>query len=44
VIDQVLDEQLWLWSSNLLGTRQDMEQVAEAVRKIQANAAELRKA
>ena len=44
VNDQLLEEQLWLWSSNLLGTRQDMEQIAEAVRKIQANAAELRKA
>ena len=35
---------VWLTQTMLLGTRQDMEQVAAAVRKVQAQASELRRA
>ena len=41
--DKLTSEQsLWFTQSMLLGTRQDMEQIAEAVRKIQKNAKELK--
>ena len=36
------EESLWLFQSMLLGTTRDMEQIAEAVRKIQKNANELK--
>jgi hypothetical protein len=35
------EESLWLAQNSLLGTTQNMEQIAEAVRKIQKNAKEL---
>ena len=37
------EQSLWITQSMLLGSRQDMEQIAEAVRKIQKNAHELKK-
>lgn len=40
--DRLCQEAVWLTQTMLLGTRQDMEQIAAAVRKIQANAADLR--
>lgn len=39
--DQLCEEAVWLTQTMLLGTRNDMEQIAEAVRKIQAHAPEL---
>ncbi len=39
--DQVCREAVWFTQNMLLGTRADMEQMAEAIRKIQANAAAL---
>jgi len=41
--EKLCQETVWLGQTTLLGTRQDMEQIAEAVRKIHAFAAELAK-
>jgi dTDP-4-amino-4,6-dideoxygalactose transaminase len=40
--DKLCEEALWLGQNRLLGPKQDMEQVAEAIRKIQKHAAALR--
>ena len=40
--DRLCQEAVWLTQTMLLGTREDMEQIAAAVRKIQANASDLR--
>jgi dTDP-4-amino-4,6-dideoxygalactose transaminase len=42
--DQLCQEAVWLFQSQLLGQRSDMEEIAAAVRKIQAHAGELAKA
>jgi dTDP-4-amino-4,6-dideoxygalactose transaminase len=42
--DRLCTEAVWLIQNMLLGTRRDMEQIAEAVRKVQANASKLAKA
>jgi hypothetical protein len=42
--DRLCDEAVWLTQNMLLGPRGDMDQIAAAVRKIQAHAAELAKA
>jgi dTDP-4-amino-4,6-dideoxygalactose transaminase len=42
--DRLCEEAVWLSQHWLLGTRGDMEQVAEAVRKLQAHAADLLRA
>jgi dTDP-4-amino-4,6-dideoxygalactose transaminase len=42
--DQLCQEAVWFFQNMLLGPRGDMDQIAEAVRKIQANAAALAKA
>lgn len=42
--DRLCDEAVWLTQTMLLGPRSDMDQIAEAVRKIQAGAAGLRSA
>jgi dTDP-4-amino-4,6-dideoxygalactose transaminase len=42
--DQLSDEAVWLTQNLLLGTRRDMEQVAEAVRKVHRHAADLARA
>jgi hypothetical protein len=42
--DRLCQEAVWFFQDMLLGTRSDMDQIAEAVRKIQANAAALAKA
>jgi dTDP-4-amino-4,6-dideoxygalactose transaminase len=39
--DQLCEQAVWFTQSMLLGPRRDMEQIAEAIRKIQASAAEL---
>ncbi len=39
--DKLCDEAVWFTQTMLLGTRRDMEQIAEAVRKIQAHAHDL---
>jgi hypothetical protein len=39
--DRLCTEAVWFTQNMLLGTRQDMDQIAEAVRKIQAQAGEL---
>jgi dTDP-4-amino-4,6-dideoxygalactose transaminase len=39
--DRLCTEAVWFTQNTLLGTRTDMEQIAEAVRKIQAHASEL---
>lgn len=44
VNDQLCQEAVWLTQNMLLGPRRDMEQIAEAVRKIQGNAGKLSKA
>ena len=41
--EKLTDQSLWLGQSVLLGSRQDIEQIAEAMRKIQKNAKELMK-
>lgn len=41
--DQLCEEAVWFTQTMLLGTRRDMEQIAEAIRKIQGHAAELAK-
>jgi hypothetical protein len=40
--DRLCEEAVWLTQTMLLGSREDMEQIAAAVRKIQANASQLR--
>jgi len=42
--DRLCEEAVWFTQNMLLGTRRDMEQIAEAIRKIQSYAAELAKA
>ena len=42
--DQLCEEAVWLTQTMLLGPRQDMDDIAAAIRKIQASAAELAKA
>lgn len=42
--DQLCQEAVWFTQSMLLGPRGDMDQIAEAIRKIQAHAPELAKA
>ncbi len=42
--DRLCEEAVWFTQNMLLGTRRDMEQIAEAIRKIQAHAADLVKA
>ncbi|MDR3621585.1 MAG: DegT/DnrJ/EryC1/StrS family aminotransferase [Paludisphaera borealis] len=42
--DRLCEEAVWFTQNMLLGTRGDMEQIAAAVRKIQAHGAELAKA
>jgi len=42
--DRLCEEAVWLTQNMLLGPRRDMDQIAEAVRKIQTNAAELPRA
>ena len=44
VNDLLCSQGVWLTQTMLLGTRQDMELVAAALRKVQAQAEELRKA
>ena len=39
--DKLCEEAVWFTQTMLLGTRRDMEQIAEAVRKIQAHAQDL---
>jgi dTDP-4-amino-4,6-dideoxygalactose transaminase len=39
--DRLCDEAVWFYQTMLLGTRQDMDQIAEAIRKIQRHAGEL---
>ena len=41
---QLCEEAVWFTQTMLLGPAQDMDQIAAAVRKIQASAAELAKA
>jgi len=41
VNDQLCAEAVWIMQSNFLGTRADMDQIAEGIRKIQASAAEV---
>jgi hypothetical protein len=42
--DRLCSEAVWFTQNMLLGERQDMEQIAGAVRKIQAHAGDLAKA
>jgi hypothetical protein len=42
--DRLCEEAVWLTQTMLLGPRQDMDDVAGAIRKIRASAAELAKA
>jgi dTDP-4-amino-4,6-dideoxygalactose transaminase len=42
VNDQLCEEAVWLSQTMLLGSKEDMEQIAEAVRKVQKNAAALK--
>jgi dTDP-4-amino-4,6-dideoxygalactose transaminase len=42
--DRLCNEALWFHQNMLLGERHEMEQIAEAIRKIQANADQLAKA
>jgi hypothetical protein len=39
--DRLCEEAVWLTQNILLGSHRDMEQIAEAIRKIQAHAGEL---
>ncbi len=41
--DRLCEEAVWFTQTMLLGTRRDTEQIAEAIRKIQAHAADLAK-
>jgi len=42
--DRLCEEAVWMFQTMLLGTRRDMDQIAEAIRKIQRHAALLAKA
>jgi perosamine synthetase len=42
--DKLTDQAVWFFQTMLLGTKTDMEQIAEAIRKIQKYAAEINKA
>jgi perosamine synthetase len=42
--DRLCEEAVWFTQNMLIGGRSDMDQIAEAVRKIQAHAAELARA
>ena len=42
--DRLCTEAVWLVQTMLLGPRQDMDDIAEAIRKVQANAPQLTKA
>jgi hypothetical protein len=42
--EKLCEEAVWIGQNRLLGSKRDMEQVAEAVRKIQKHAAALREA
>ena len=42
--DKLTEQAVWFYQTMLLGPRTDMEQIAEAIRKIQKNAAEINKA
>jgi len=42
--DRLCEEAVWLGQTMLLGPRKDMEDIAEAVRKVQAHAGELARA
>jgi len=44
VNDRLCEEAAWFGQTTLLATRRDMDQIAEAIRKIHAQAGELRKA
>ena len=44
VNDQLCREAIWFWQSMFLGEREDMDQIADAMLKIQAHASELAKA
>jgi hypothetical protein len=39
--DKICTEAVWFTQTTLLGSRSEMEQIAEAVRKIQAHAGEI---
>jgi dTDP-4-amino-4,6-dideoxygalactose transaminase len=43
VNDRLCSEAVWFTQTMLLGTERDMDQIAEAIRKIQANAGDLKK-
>lgn len=43
VNDQLCEQAVWFTQNTLLGSRSDMEQIAEAIAKVQAQAGELRK-
>jgi len=42
--DKLCTEAVWFTQNMLLGSRGDMDQIAEAIRKIQAHAGEISKA
>jgi dTDP-4-amino-4,6-dideoxygalactose transaminase len=42
--DRLCEEAVWMYQTMLLGSRSDMDQIVEAIRKIHDNAAELAKA
>jgi perosamine synthetase len=42
--DKLTEQAVWFTQTMLLGTKTDMEQIADAIRKIQKNAAEINKA
>jgi perosamine synthetase len=42
--DRLCEEAVWMFQTMLLGTRSDMDQIADAIRKIQKNAAGVAKA
>ena len=44
VNDQLCTEAVWFTQNMMLGSRSDMEQIAEAIAKIQRHAGELKKA
>ena len=41
--DKLTDQAVWFFQTMLLGSKTDMEQIAEAIRKIQKNAIEISK-
>jgi dTDP-4-amino-4,6-dideoxygalactose transaminase len=43
VNERLCREAVWFTQTMLLGTERDMDQIAESIRKIQANAADLKK-